>query len=117
MGQDHIVEFPGAEALQFVLDDAVVPLLTGVHEHREDRVLTVDERGRPLPHIEETHGEGLVVDLPFFDLLRHTEELIDVVPVREVFIDFLPEGKQCREAQNDKSQKTGKGFSKHKNHQ
>ena len=117
MAQDHIVEPSRPEALQFFLDDAVIPLLPGVHEHREVRVLAVDERRGPLPHIEETHGEGLVVDLPFFDLLRHTEELIDVVPVREVFIDFLPEGKQCREAQNDKSQKTGKGFSKHKNHQ
>gem|GEM_PF-4904430 len=117
MAQDHIVEPPRPEALQFFLDDAVIPLLSGVHEHREVRVLAVDERRGALSHIEETHGEGLVVDLPFFDLLRHTEELIDVVPVREVFIDFLPEGKQCREAQNDKSQKTGKGFSKHKNHQ
>ena len=108
MGQDHIVEFPGTEALQFVLDDAVVPLLTGVHEHREVRVLAVDERGRPLPHIEETHGEGLVVDLPFLDFLGHAEELVDVIPVRQVLIDLLPEGKERREAQQHKCHKTGK---------
>ena len=105
MGQDHIVETFRPDAFQFVLDDAVISLFPGVHEHREVRVLAVDERRGALPHIEEAHGEGLVVDLPFFDLLGHTEEFVDVLPGRKFLVDLLAKGKQSGKAKHYDCQK------------